>query len=331
MSKSVQLVRFDWFIKNMLRDKGSFAILEGFLTELLREEIIILDILESESNKNSKDDKFNRVDVLVKNQKGEHIIIEVQNNKELDYLQRILYGTSKNVVENIIMGQSYAEIKKVISVSVVYFDLGQGEDYIYYGATHFIGIHQKDELQLSAQQKTLFGKEKPQNILPEYYLIKTTNFDENVKDTLDEWVYFFKTGRVRDSFKAKGLKQAKKKLDFAKMSDKEQRVYKAYLESLHDEASYALTLKADTEDLLREERVKAEKVLEEEKIKAEKVLEEEKIKAENIGMEKGEYTKALKTAEKCLSKGMSIEETAELTELSVIEVTKILKNLNTKK
>jgi hypothetical protein len=32
-----QLVRFDWFIKNLLRDKADFEILEGFLSELLRE------------------------------------------------------------------------------------------------------------------------------------------------------------------------------------------------------------------------------------------------------------------------------------------------------
>jgi predicted transposase/invertase (TIGR01784 family) len=104
-----KLVRFDWFIKNLLRNKADFEILEGFLCELLKDDIKILkvlDILESEGGKKDQLDKFNRVDVLVKTSTDERIIIEVQNTKELDYLQRILYGTSKVIAENITEGQS---------------------------------------------------------------------------------------------------------------------------------------------------------------------------------------------------------------------------------
>ena len=46
-----KLVRFDWFIKKMLRSKADFEILEGFLSELLKENVEILEIVESESNK----------------------------------------------------------------------------------------------------------------------------------------------------------------------------------------------------------------------------------------------------------------------------------------
>ena len=114
-----ELVRFDWFIKFMFRDKSDFDILEGFLSELLKEDIKILSILESEANQSKKKDKFNRVDIMIQNSKRELIIVEVQNNEEYDYLQRILYGASKTIVENISKGQSYAFVKKVISVSVV--------------------------------------------------------------------------------------------------------------------------------------------------------------------------------------------------------------------
>ena len=48
--------------------------IEGFLTELLKEEITILEVLESEGNKENKQDKFNRVDLKVKNDKEELII-----------------------------------------------------------------------------------------------------------------------------------------------------------------------------------------------------------------------------------------------------------------
>ena len=52
------------------------------------------------------------------------------NNRQDDYLHRILYGVAKCVVDNLPQGVSYDQIKKVISVSVVYFNLGSGSDYV---------------------------------------------------------------------------------------------------------------------------------------------------------------------------------------------------------
>jgi hypothetical protein len=61
MAKKRKLITFDWAIKRLLRSKANFGILEGFLSELLKEDITILDVLDSESNKDYKFDKFNRV------------------------------------------------------------------------------------------------------------------------------------------------------------------------------------------------------------------------------------------------------------------------------
>ncbi|MCK5917201.1 MAG: hypothetical protein KAG34_02165, partial [Cocleimonas sp.] len=58
-------------IKRILRSKANFGILEGFLSELLFEDIHILDVLES--NKDSKRDKFNRLDIKVKDANGDII------------------------------------------------------------------------------------------------------------------------------------------------------------------------------------------------------------------------------------------------------------------
>jgi hypothetical protein len=51
MKTKRKLIAFDWAIKRLLRSKANFGILEGFLSELLKEDIIILDVLESEGNK----------------------------------------------------------------------------------------------------------------------------------------------------------------------------------------------------------------------------------------------------------------------------------------
>lgn len=88
-------------MKRLLRHKANFDILEGFLTELLGEEVTIKQILDSESNKETEDDKHNRVDILVENSKNELVIIEVQNSNEYDYFHRMLFGTSKAITEHI--------------------------------------------------------------------------------------------------------------------------------------------------------------------------------------------------------------------------------------
>ena len=71
-------IRFDWAIKRLLRQKANFDVLEGFLTVFLNEEVKIIEILESESNQQKEDDKFNRVDIKARNSKGEIIIVEIQ-------------------------------------------------------------------------------------------------------------------------------------------------------------------------------------------------------------------------------------------------------------
>ena len=236
MSKR-QFVSFDWALKKLLRSKANFEILEGFLSELLKEDILIQEILESESNKEASIDKFNRVDLKVKNSQGEVIIIEVQYEREFDYLQRILYGTAKVITEHIVEKDPYAKIVKVISVNILYFDLGHGTDYIYRGTTTFTGLHEHDELELSDNQQGLYSAKKICDIFPEYYLIKVNSFDDIAKDTLDEWIYFLKNEEIKDDFKAKGLKKAKEQLSILKLPETERAAYSRYQDDLHYQAS----------------------------------------------------------------------------------------------
>ena len=112
-------IRFDWAIKRLLRQKANFGVLEGFLTVFIGEPIKIIDILESEGNQQEADDKFNRVDIKAKNSKGDIIIVEIQNTSELYYLERVLYGVAKAITEHINLGNTYKEVKKVYSFSIL--------------------------------------------------------------------------------------------------------------------------------------------------------------------------------------------------------------------
>ncbi len=252
--KIKQLVRFDWAMKRLLRHKANFDILEGFLSELFKEDVKIKQILDSESNKISDDDKHNRVDILVENSKGELIIVEIQNSKEYDYFHRMLYGTSKVITEHIKEGDAYAAVKKVISITIAYFDLGQGKDYVYHGTNIFKGLHKGDILTLSDKQIALYDKKEIHHIYPEYWVIKVGKFGNRVKDKLDEWIYFLKNSEVKDTFSAKGLKEAGEKLDKMSLSEKEKKEYNAYLKQLRDIASEQHTKMADAQDLINKVR-----------------------------------------------------------------------------
>ena len=89
------LISFDWAMKRVLRDKANHAVLEGLMTSLLNEKFTIVRFLESESNQEDENDKFNRVDILTENEK----------------------------------------VRKVYSINIVYFTLGQAKDYVYHGKT----------------------------------------------------------------------------------------------------------------------------------------------------------------------------------------------------
>ena len=251
---SKRLIRFDWAVKKLLRNKANFVVLEGFLSELLFDDIKIQKILESESNQETENDKYNRVDILIQNSKNELIIVEIQNTYEIDFFHQMIYGTSKALIENISLGQPYSEIKKVISINVVYFDLGQGKDYIYKGKTNFEGLHENDTLQLSIQQKQTFTKKEISDFFPEYYIIKVNKFNDIVKDTLDEWVYFLKNSEVKDEFKAKGLAEAKGVLDIMRLDKEQQYGYNRYLDYLYYKASEILYLRLEAEDKVRQDR-----------------------------------------------------------------------------
>ena len=250
---SKRLISFDWAIKRLLRNKANFVVLEGFLSELLFENIKIKQILESESNQETEDNKFNRVDILTQNSKNELIIIEIQSTYELDYFHRMAYGASKSISESHKLGSKYKEIKKVISINIVYFDLGQGKDYIYKGKTDFRGLHQNDLLGLSDKQKNTFLKENVSDIFPEFYLLKVNQFDDNARDTLDEWIYFLKNSEVKDEFRAKGLKEAGEVLDIMRLDEKGQYGYNRYMDSISLKASEIYTWQVEAEFKVRED------------------------------------------------------------------------------
>jgi len=300
------LMRFDWAMKRLLRSKANFGILEGFLSELFKANVKILELLESESNRTHEDDKQNRVDILAKLDGGEVVLIEIQVNNEYDYFYRMLFGVAKIITDHMNTGDLYEKVKKVYSVNILYFDLGHGQDYIYHGTTKFIGLHTHDELELNKKQRNLYEKEWVSQLYPEFYLLKVNQFNDLAKDTLDQWVYFLKNSEIKDSFNAKGIKEAKEKLNEINFSPSERKDHDKHIENLRYEASMlASNFKAG----LVEGKAEGEKL----------GLEKGKVEGEKLGLEKGKLiiAKNLKDA------GISIDLIQQTTGLTADEIQKI--------
>ena len=219
------IISFDYALKRLLRHKANHEILEGFLSELLKRQIKINSILDSESNQESADDKQNRVDMLVENETGELMIIEVQYQHEIDYLLRMLFGVSKTIVDHMSKGQPYEKVKKIYSINIIYFTLGEGDDYIYHGQTDFKGIHTQHLLQLSPKQREHFKKDTPCDLYPEYYILEVKHFDDVARNTLDEWIYYLKNSTIKDDFKAQGMDKIRVLLAYDHLSPEEKKLY----------------------------------------------------------------------------------------------------------
>ncbi len=232
MDQNNLYIRFDWAIKHILRDKANFDILEGLISVLIGEEVKIEELLESESNQDNDRDKFNRVDIKAKNSKGHIIIIEVQLTRQLYYLERILYGTCKAITEHINIGDKYDQVKKVYSISILYCDYGQGDDYVYHGQTVFKGIHTGNDLMVNMKEEGVIVPHLPREVFPEYYLVRVNAYDKIPETPLDEWMTYLKTGKIKEDTHTPGLQQVREKLRVLSMTPKERRAYDEHIDNI---------------------------------------------------------------------------------------------------
>ena len=253
MEATNKYIRFDWAVKRMLRDKANFAVLEGLITVLLGRKITIVEILESEGNQETATDKFNRVDIKAKEENGEIIIVEVQLTRQLYYLQRMLYGVSKAITEHIQIGNKYDKVKKVYSINILYFDLGKGTDYLYHGKTIFTGVHTGDHLEVNTKEANEIRMRVPEDVFPEYYIIRVNEFNDVATTPIEEWLDYLKNNRISDTTTTPGLREARERLLYLQMTDKERHAYDAHMDDIMVQNDVLDTAKMEGREEGREE------------------------------------------------------------------------------
>ena len=315
-------IRFDWAMKKLLRNKANAVVLEGFISTLLDKDITINKFLESESNQEDETDKQNRADLLAEDSEGNKYIIEVQNSNVFSYFQRMLFGTSKLITEYIQKGDSYEKIQKVYSINIVYFNLGQGSDYIYYGSTEFRGVHNNDILSLSPFQMQKFNCDTVSKIFPEYYILKVDSFNKEATSKLEELISFLKSGDIPEYPKAKGLKEAKEIMLYENMSDEEKRIYDKRLDAIAIMNDTIVTTRGEA---ILEGRAEGMELGLAEGIERglAKGLEKGRVEGRAEGRAEGERKKAFDIAKKMLQCNIAIETIRETTGLTKEEISGI--------
>ena len=293
MGDKREYIRFDWAIKRILRDKANKEVLEGLIQVLIKEPVTITEILESENNKDRREDKGNRVDVKAKTEKGEIIIVEVQLTKERDFFKRILFGSFTAINDQIDSGQDYEVIKKVYSVNILYFNFGSGDDYAFHGVTTFRGMTNENavlEFNNKNERKYMDSERRritsPDEVFPEYFLLIVDRFNEVARTPIEEWMAYLKDGAIREDTTTPGLQEARRKLEYMSMTDEERREYRDYMVSVHAAKDAIETAKDE-------------------------------------GRAEGELAKAIDTARSMKTDGMTVELIAKYTGLNAEEIERL--------
>lgn len=232
MDDNDRYIRFELVAKKLLRDKANYAVFEGLISVFMHREVKIQEILENAGTRVKEDSEPDRIDMVAKDSDGELLIIEIRLSRRLCDLERIFFDLGKTLSEYGANGGICQKVKNVYSISLLYFDLGQGDDYVYHGQTIFQGRQTGHEFQLCGRDRDFLKTGFTEEILWEYYLIRVNEFDKVAESPLDEWVHYLKTGHVHPDTTTPGLKEIRERLGYTQMSPEERRDYQRYLANL---------------------------------------------------------------------------------------------------
>ena len=283
------LISFDYAIKYLLKDKGDYSIVEGFISALLKtrgyKDVKIIALLEPESNKEDSKNKRSLADVIVEDEDRNKYIIEIERNFKESFVHKACFNTARLIVDNLAQRQDYTQIVKVFHISLLYFSVGRGV--VYHGQNIIHEIETKEKLCVHLTNETTGQIFDATNILPEYFFISIPSFSDRLEQDLDEWLYVMKHDDTPTNFHSPYMRQVEEKLNILKMTADERNQYSYYQKALYND---------------RDELAAAIK------------------KGRSEGVAEGESKKAIEIAKKMLELGMDIKTIEAATSLSTSEI-----------
>jgi len=294
MDKFINLFT-DFGFKKIFGSEPNKDLLIHFLNTLLngKEKIKDLVYLKSERLGKRKAERKAIYDLFCENQNGEKFIVEVQRVEQQFFKDRSIFYSTFPIQEQAKTGKWDYELKAVYMIGILDFSFEDTkEDKLF----HKVQLIDVETYEIFYHKLT-------------YIYLEIPKFDKKLEDLendYERWLYAFKNlHKLRDTPQElqDGIFQRLMELaEVACLTKKELGLYQESLKEYWD-----LDNSIDTA-FMKGEQSGIEK-------------------GKELGLQEGEHKKARKTAEKCLLKGFSVEETAEITELSLSEVQEIAKNL----
>ena len=241
------LISFDYAIKYLLKDKGDYEIVEGFISALFASEgygpVKITALLDSESNKESKDLKSSIANLVVADEEGNNYIVEIDRAHTDMFLNKAVFNTSRLIVDNIGASQNYFQIKKVFHINLLYFPFKNANALLHHGKVIFHEIDKKHPLDVHLVDRRMHIYDA-HNVFPEYFIVSIPLFDDVIKEEIHEWLYLMKHSEVKKGFKSPYMEKVSKRLDILKMSPKERKVYDTYIMDAMKKRDYIVSAEA---------------------------------------------------------------------------------------
>lgn len=188
------LISFDYAIKYLLKDKGDYSIVEGFISALLKsigyKEVKILALLDTESNKEDPKNKRSLADLIVGDEDNHQYIIEIERNVKDSFIHKACFNSSRLIVDNLAQREDYTQIVKIFHISLLYFPVGKGT--VYHGKTIIHEIETKERLTVHIKNKETAEIFDATDILPEYFIISVPQFNDRLEKEIDDWLYVMK-------------------------------------------------------------------------------------------------------------------------------------------
>ena len=232
------LISFDYAIKYLLKDKGGYEIVEGFISALLKsqgyKDVKIVALLDTESNKEDKKSKRSLADLIVEDEEHQKYIIEIERQVKDSFIHKACFNTSRLIIDHLAERMDYTEIVKVFHISLLYFPVGNGA--IHHGQTIIREIETKERLTVHIKDpKTDEIIGDATHILPEYFFISVPMFNDRLEKEIDDWLYVMKYDDVPTTFHSPYMQRVADKLSILKMTPAEREGYSHYLKQLYND------------------------------------------------------------------------------------------------
>lgn len=239
MNNNKSLVSFDYAIKYLLRDKGDYSIVEGFISALLKtkgyKDVKIVALLESESNQEDSKSKRSLADLIVEDEDHHKYIIEIERNVKDSFIHKSLFNSSRLIVDNLAQREDYTQIIKIFHISLLYFPIGNGNGVIYHGKTIIHEVESNEKLSVHIKNQETGEVFDATDILPEYFYISVPLFNDRLEKEIDDWLHVMKYDEVPRDYHSPYMAQVAEKLSILKMTPEERANYSYYQKKLYND------------------------------------------------------------------------------------------------